>query len=138
MIQLNVTSLTELTRLFLPSMQEKGTGGILNVSSTGDSAVTPISLTRGYSYPVKYPLRFEIPSEGHHAGDTTRVRIVVDSLPVGLTSIEAILSATNPDMTTYLYTKSINTISFASTTTKRAVTWSEKRTSAIFSSSLSF
>ena len=34
MIQVNVTSLTHLTRLFLPGMIERGRGGILNVGST--------------------------------------------------------------------------------------------------------
>lgn len=34
MIQVNVTALTHLTRLFLPGMIERGQGGILNVGST--------------------------------------------------------------------------------------------------------
>ena len=34
MIQVNVATLTHLTRLFLPSMLERGRGGILNVGST--------------------------------------------------------------------------------------------------------
>jgi uncharacterized protein len=34
MIQVNLTSLTHLTRLFLPGMIERGRGGILNVGST--------------------------------------------------------------------------------------------------------
>jgi uncharacterized protein len=34
MIQVNVTSLTELTRLFLPGMLERNRGGVLNVGST--------------------------------------------------------------------------------------------------------
>lgn len=34
MIQLNVVTLTELTRLLLPGMLERGTGGVLNVAST--------------------------------------------------------------------------------------------------------
>lgn len=34
MIQLNVTALTELTRLYLPGMVERRRGGILNVAST--------------------------------------------------------------------------------------------------------
>ena len=34
MIQVNVTALTHLTRLFLPGMAERRSGGILNVSST--------------------------------------------------------------------------------------------------------
>ena len=33
MIQLNVTVLVELTGLFLPSMQQRGSGGIINISS---------------------------------------------------------------------------------------------------------
>jgi uncharacterized protein len=34
MIQVNVTALTHLTRLFLPGMMQRGHGGILNVGST--------------------------------------------------------------------------------------------------------
>lgn len=34
MVQVNVAALTELTRLFLPAMLERGRGGILNVGST--------------------------------------------------------------------------------------------------------
>jgi short-subunit dehydrogenase len=34
MIQVNVTALTELTRLFLPGMLERNRGGVLNVAST--------------------------------------------------------------------------------------------------------
>ena len=34
MIQVNVTALTELTRLFLPGMLERNRGGVLNVGST--------------------------------------------------------------------------------------------------------
>ncbi len=34
MVQVNITALTELTRLFLPTMLERNRGGILNVGST--------------------------------------------------------------------------------------------------------
>jgi hypothetical protein len=41
MIQLNVTSLTHLARLFLPGMLARGYGRILNVGSTGSFAPAP-------------------------------------------------------------------------------------------------
>ncbi len=88
----------------------------LNVSCTGDTVITPIVLTREYSYPKKYPLRFEVASDGHHAGDTAKVRIIADSLPSDLTTLEATFSATNPDMLTYLFAKSTSSISIIGNT----------------------
>ncbi len=41
MIQVNVSALTELTRLFLPSMLERKRGGILNVGSTAGFQAGP-------------------------------------------------------------------------------------------------
>ena len=35
MIQLNITALVELTHLFLPGMQQRQSGGIINVASIG-------------------------------------------------------------------------------------------------------
>ncbi len=42
MIQVNVTALTELTRLFLPGMLERNQGGILNVGSTAGFQPGPL------------------------------------------------------------------------------------------------
>ena len=42
MIQVNVTALTELTRLFLPAMIERKRGGILNVGSTASFQPGPM------------------------------------------------------------------------------------------------
>jgi short-subunit dehydrogenase len=41
MIQVNITALTHLTKLFLPSMLERGRGGVLNVASTAAFAPGP-------------------------------------------------------------------------------------------------
>ncbi len=42
MLQVNVVSLTHLTKLFLPGMIERRSGGILNVGSTGSFAPGPL------------------------------------------------------------------------------------------------
>ena len=41
-IQLNVTTLTHLTRLYLPAMVERGSGGVLNVASTAAFQAGPL------------------------------------------------------------------------------------------------
>jgi hypothetical protein len=43
MIQVNLTTLTHLTRLFLPGMLERGRGKILNLGSTGSFAPGPLN-----------------------------------------------------------------------------------------------
>lgn len=43
MIQVNLTSLTHLTKLFLPGMIERGAGRILNVGSTGSFVPGPMN-----------------------------------------------------------------------------------------------
>jgi short-subunit dehydrogenase len=55
-IQLNVTTLTHLTRLFLPEMIERGSGGILNVAST--AAFQPGPLMAVYFATKAYVLHF--------------------------------------------------------------------------------
>ena len=42
MIQVNVTALTELTRLFLPGMLQRNRGGVLNVGSTAGFQPGPL------------------------------------------------------------------------------------------------
>jgi short-subunit dehydrogenase len=56
MIQLNVTSLTGLTRLLLPSMLARDTGGLLNVAST--AAFQPGPLMAVYYATKAYVLSF--------------------------------------------------------------------------------
>ena len=56
MIQLNVTSLTELTRRYLPAMVERGEGRVLNVAST--AAFQPGPLMAVYYATKAYVLSF--------------------------------------------------------------------------------
>ena len=56
MIQLNVTTLTELTRLLLPAMVERRSGGVLNVAST--AAFQPGPLMSVYYATKAYVLSF--------------------------------------------------------------------------------
>jgi hypothetical protein len=55
-IQLNVTTLTHLTRLYLPAMMERQSGGILNVAST--AAFQPGPLMAVYFATKAYVLHF--------------------------------------------------------------------------------
>ena len=56
MIQLNVVALTQLTRLFLPGMVQRNTGGVLNVAST--AAFQPGPLMAVYYASKAYVLHF--------------------------------------------------------------------------------
>lgn len=56
MIQLNITALVELTHLFLPGMQERQSGGIINVSSIG--GFQPIPYMSVYAATKAFVLSF--------------------------------------------------------------------------------
>jgi short-subunit dehydrogenase len=56
MIQVNVTALTHLTRLFLPDMVKRGVGGVLNVAST--AAFQPGPMMAVYFATKAYVLSF--------------------------------------------------------------------------------
>ena len=68
MIQLNVTSLTELSYLYAKKMAEKGSGGIINVAST--AALYPIPYaavyagTKAYVLSLSEALNFEYSRKG--------------------------------------------------------------------------
>ena len=63
MIQLNITSLSELTHLFIPDMVSKGEGGIINVGSVASLTPVPYSsvyaATKAYVLSLSEGLRFE-------------------------------------------------------------------------------
>ena len=54
MIQLNITSLSELSHLFIPDMISKGEGGIINVGSV--ASLTPVPYSSVYAASKAYVL----------------------------------------------------------------------------------
>ena len=61
MIQLNITSLTELSYLFVKKMAEKGSGGIINIAST--AALYPIPYSAVYAGTKAYVLSLSTESK---------------------------------------------------------------------------
>ena len=63
MIQLNVTSLSELSHLFIPDMVSKGEGGVINVGSVASLTPVPYSsvyaATKAYVLSLSEGLRYE-------------------------------------------------------------------------------
>jgi len=82
----------------------------ITIVSSSDTALPPVTLARGYSYPKMYPLRLRADSAAYRAGDTARIHLIADSLPTNLTLIEGSLSVQDTDMMTYLSAKSPNLI----------------------------
>lgn len=70
MIELNITTLTELTHIFLPSMIKRGSGRIMNVASTAAFQAGP--LLSVYSATKAYVLHFSegVANEINHTGVT--------------------------------------------------------------------
>ncbi len=64
MIQVNVTALTELTRLFAGDMQARGYGRILQVSSVGAFQPSPMyavySAAKAYVLSASYAMNYEL------------------------------------------------------------------------------
>jgi short-subunit dehydrogenase len=71
MIQLNVTALTEITRVFLPAMLARNRGGVLNVAST--AAFQPGPLMSVYYATKAYVLSFTEALAEEVAGTALRV-----------------------------------------------------------------
>jgi short-subunit dehydrogenase len=80
MITLNVTNLVALTRLFLPTMIERGTGGVLNVAST--AAFQPVPHFAVYAASKAFVLSF---TEALHA-EVENTGVAVTTLCPGPTS----------------------------------------------------
>ena len=63
MIQLNITSLTDLCHLFMPAMVDKGEGGVINIGSSASFLPVPYasvySSTKAYVLMLSEALRYE-------------------------------------------------------------------------------
>ena len=63
MIQLNITSLTDLCHLFIPAMVDRGNGGVINIGSTASFLPVPhatvYSSTKAYVLMFSEALRYE-------------------------------------------------------------------------------
>ena len=70
MVHLNVTSLTELSYLFIDQMVKRGSGGIINVASTAAFFPIPYSAvyaaTKAYVLSLSEALNFEYSKKGVH------------------------------------------------------------------------
>ncbi len=66
MIQLNITSLTDLCHLFMPDMVDKGEGGVINIGSSASFLPVPYasvySSTKAYVLMLSEALRYEYAS----------------------------------------------------------------------------
>ena len=70
MIQLNITTLTELCHLYLPDMEQRKSGGIINVASIAAFAPVPYgnvySATKSYVLTFTEALNYEYKDKGIH------------------------------------------------------------------------
>lgn len=71
MVRLNVNTLVELTRLYLPSMRERGRGGVINVAST--AAFQPVPFMSVYGGTKAFVLSFSEAVAEEVAGDGVTV-----------------------------------------------------------------
>jgi short-subunit dehydrogenase len=71
MVRLNVNTLVELARLYLPAMRRRERGGVINVSST--AAFQPVPDMAVYSATKAFVLDFSLAVAAEVAGDGVRV-----------------------------------------------------------------
>ena len=71
MIQLNITSLTDLCHLFIPAMEDRGNGGVINIGST--ASFLPVPYATVYSSTKAYVLMFSEALRYEYARSNIRV-----------------------------------------------------------------
>jgi hypothetical protein len=88
----------------------------LIIRSNAQNPIEPIHLTRQIAYPKDYTIRFSLVNPIGKNGDAITMQVITDSLPTGLTKLDATLSIGNTDLLTYLDYTSPNTVSITGNT----------------------
>jgi photosystem II stability/assembly factor-like uncharacterized protein/predicted aconitase with swiveling domain len=84
--------------------------GSISIISTSDIPLAPIVVSQSYIYPKIYSLRIGTPVWQTRNPDTVSIGIYADSLPVGLTEIDASISVANTNLLTFTHYTSSNTV----------------------------
>ncbi|HET9137229.1 MAG TPA: T9SS type A sorting domain-containing protein [Candidatus Kapabacteria bacterium] len=84
--------------------------GSVFIISTSDVPLAPIVVSQSYIYPKVYSLRIGTPVWRTRNPDTVSIGIYADSLPKGLTEIDASISVANINLLTFTHYTSSNTV----------------------------
>jgi hypothetical protein len=82
----------------------------LTIQSDADNPISPITLTRSFTYPKNYTVRFAIGQPSGKNQSTVDMYIIADSLPQGLTQLSATLDIANTDLLSFTNYESPNQV----------------------------
>jgi hypothetical protein len=85
--------------------------GVITISSDAENQLSPITLTRNFTYPKDYSVRFTVSSPSGKNQDQVTMQIIADSLPQGLTQLSANLTIGNTDLLSFVDYASPNQVS---------------------------
>ncbi len=89
---------------------------ILHITSNATTAVADIPITYSIRYPGLYRIGVEVPSTKAKNGDKVTLRIIADSIPLGLTRLETSLAIANTDLLSYQNYSSVNSVAIQGST----------------------
>jgi hypothetical protein len=89
---------------------QQSSTSVLTVYSNSNLPLAPIALIHSYHYPFPCQLRAVLRTPSATAQDTVAIDVIIDTLPVGLTRIDAQLQTGNPDLFSYVRTESGNAV----------------------------
>jgi photosystem II stability/assembly factor-like uncharacterized protein len=74
----------------------------LTIQSDAENTISPITLTRSFTYPKDYSVRFAVSNPSGKNQDQVTMQIIADSLPQGLTQLSANLTIGNTDLLSFV------------------------------------